>query len=217
MSWWHSASLSACWPSKSGRRLTWIRSCRAKLSGSPNDLANKVEKIFFFNKPFNLFKYSMHIPHFIWNNERQGERDRDREEGSGRVRESSWRKEEEKESERTKCNLSAYSDSQCLKWELTENVEDCSLIGQGHSWHFQAKLQRRWWERICYNYKLFSLCCWADSFFLFFYHICIIFYRYCSVLYHKADKTANPHSKMNRRTHTYMNHGYSLFNLGIWP
>ena len=46
-------------------------------SGSSNDLANQVKKCFFFfffflNKPFNLFKYSMHMPRFIWNNERQG-------------------------------------------------------------------------------------------------------------------------------------------------
>lgn len=31
----------------------------------------------FLNKLFNLFKYSMHIPHFIRNNERQEERARD--------------------------------------------------------------------------------------------------------------------------------------------
>lgn len=83
---------------------------------------------------------------------RDKERDGHRADGQ-----SNWRKEEETESERTKCNLSAYSDSQCLKWELTESVEDCSLIGQGHSWHFQAKLQWQWWERMCYNYKLFPL------------------------------------------------------------
>lgn len=125
----------------------------------------------------------MHISHFIWNNERQGERGRDREGGLGivgvREREAKEKK-EENESERTKCNLSAYSDSQCLKWELTENVDDCSLIGQGHSWHFQAKLQWRWWERMCCNYKLFSLLPVLMSGFtkplLFFYHICIIFY-----------------------------------------
>ncbi len=133
--------------------------------------------------PFNLFKYSVHNPHFIWNNEKQEERDGD---GEGdRVRKSSWREEEESESERTKCNLSAYSDSQCLKWELTENVEDCSLIGQGHSWHFQAKLQHGWWERMCHNYKLFSpqpmLMSRFMKHFPFFYHICIIFYLDCAV------------------------------------
>lgn len=87
---------------------------------------------------------------------------------------------EEAESERTKCNLSAYSDNQCLKWELTENVDDCSLIGQGHSWHFQAKLQRRWQERMCRNYKLFSALPALMSQFtkprFFFRHICIMFY-----------------------------------------
>lgn len=52
--------------------------------------------------------------------------DRDRVGGSVRVRKNGLRKEEEKESQRTKCNLSAYSDSQCLKRELTENAEDYS-------------------------------------------------------------------------------------------
>ena len=100
----------------------------------------------------------MHIPHFSRNNERQGESGRaaGTEAYGRRERESGKRKEEESESERTKCNLSAYSDSQSLKWELTENVGDCSLIGQGHSWHFQAKLQRRRREQMCLNYKLFS-------------------------------------------------------------
>lgn len=110
---------------------------------------------------------------------RDKERDGHRADGQ-----SNWRKEEETESERTKCNLSAYSDSQCLKWELTESVEDCSLIGQGHSWHFQAKLQWQWWERMCYNYKLFPLPLppfRAASepqrlFFLSFTHVCIIFH-----------------------------------------
>lgn len=54
---------------------------QSKTLWTPNDVANKVKELFFFffypfclNKPFNLFRYSLHIPHFSWNNERQGER-----------------------------------------------------------------------------------------------------------------------------------------------
>lgn len=108
---------------------------------------------------------------------------------------SNWRKEEETESERTKCNLSSYSDSQCPKWELPESAEDCSLIGQGHSWHFQAKLQWQWWERMCYNYKLFPLPqllrSHKDFFFsLSFTRVCIIFHLElcCPSSQHKAKR-----------------------------
>lgn len=163
----------------------------------------------FYNKPFHLFKYSMHIPHFILNNERQGERDRGGEGGSGRVRERSWRKEEQRKSERTKCNLSAYSDSQCLKWELTENVEDCSLIGQSHSWHFQAKLQWWWWERMCYNCKLFSLPPVLLSRFTKHFYSFIIFALSFMIMLTK------PHSWMGRYTHTCMNHAHCFLTLAF--
>lgn len=80
------------------------------------------------NKPFDLFKYSAHIPFFIWNNERRGETGQTQGENArDDVRKELEREREREESgmnqETTKCNLSDYSDKQCLKWELTENGE----------------------------------------------------------------------------------------------
>lgn len=145
---------------------------------------------------------------------RDKERDGQRADGQ-----SNWRKEEETESERTKCNLSAHSDSQCLKWELTESVEDCSLIGQGQSWHFQAKLQWQWLERMCYNYKLFPLppfraASEAQRLFLIFYP-CLHYLSSQTVLSSLPAQTerAIPRSVMNRNTNMYL--CYSL-SFSLW-
>lgn len=121
--------------------------------GSTNDAANKVKKCLISTLIHSNIQCTFLISFEIMRDKETGREEYRQWES---VREISERKEEESESERTKCNLSAYSDSQSLKWELTENVEDCSLIGQGHSWHFQAKLQRLRWEKMCLNYKLFS-------------------------------------------------------------
>lgn len=141
---------------------------------------------------------------------RDKERERDGQRADGQ---SNWRKEEETESERTKCNLSSYSDSQCPKWELTESAEDCSLIGQGHSWHFQAKLQWQWWERMCYNCKLFPpppllplRQSHKDLFFsLSFTRVCIIFHLKlsCPSSQHRAKK-AIPSSVTSRNTNMHL-------------
>lgn len=74
----------------------------------------------------------MQIPYFILNNETHRERDRWEEE-CHRERERAAEEKKKKKSETTKCNLSAFLDSQRLKRALTVSVEECSLIGQGRS------------------------------------------------------------------------------------
>lgn len=175
----------------------WSQTCSDQAMQRKTPLDPLMIKLIRLRNFFLTFFFSFKISPLIYSNilctflipfeiMRGMERRTEREGGGVRASVSGWRKEEANESERTKCNLSAYSDSQCLKWELTENIEDCSLIGQGHSWHFQAKLQCRWWERMCHNYKWFSLPSVLMSRFtqpfLFSHNICIIFHLHCAVL-----------------------------------
>lgn len=80
--------------------------------GSTNDAANKVKKCLISTLIHSNIQCTFLISFEIMRDKETGREEYRQWES---VREISERKEEESESERTKCNLSAYSDSQSLK------------------------------------------------------------------------------------------------------